>query len=245
MMKPYTRAHDIEHAELRDYFYWPTAPSHWPRVLVCLIAALVFAVAFGSFAFAADWALVVKPIAKQVPRLEMLEDGKASPGICSGIVLNIDPGILLTAAHCIPSGDKKTYSITANGRDADVLKVNRLLDLAVVKFHRKQEEAMVLATDTPPIGTEIAVAGFGFGIQKLAIQFGRVSQSHNDETKTLWVNVDTLQGDSGGPLVNEQGQLVGMTSVIYSNGPAHISGAIPVEVIHDFVEPWLPKKGKS
>jgi S1-C subfamily serine protease len=203
---------------------------------------VVFVVGYSLLTFAADWALVVKPVEKQVPRLEMLEDGKDSPGICSGVVLNIDPGVLLTAAHCIPSGDKKTYSITANGRDAEVLKVNRILDLAVLKFHRKSEEAMTLASDTPPIGTEVAVAGFGFGIEKLAIQFGRVSQSRNDETKTLWVNVDSLFGDSGGPVINEQGQLVGMTSKIYSNGPAHISGAIDVETIRDFVEPWLPKR---
>jgi S1-C subfamily serine protease len=205
---------------------------------------VVLVLGYSLLTFAADWALVVKPVAKQVPRLEIQKDGSDDPGVCSGVVLNIDPGVLLTAAHCIPSGDAKTYSITANGRDAEVLKVNRILDLAVLKFHRKHEEAMELATDTPPIGTEVAVAGYGFGIEKLAIQFGRVSQSRNDETKTLWINVDALFGDSGGAVLDAEGRLVGMTSKIYSNGPAHISGAVNVETIQDFVEPWLPKKGK-
>jgi serine protease DegQ len=193
--------------------------------------------------FAADWAVIVKPVAKQVPRLEIQKDGSDAPGICSGVVLNTD-GILLTAAHCIPSGDPKTYSLTVNGRHAETLKVNRLLDLAIVKFHRKGEEAMALAPETPPIGTEVAVVGYGFGIEKIAVQFGRVSQSRNDETKTLWINVDLIFGDSGGAVIDSEGRLIGMSSRIYAQGPAHMAAAISVETIEDFAEPWLPKKTK-
>ena len=48
-MKPYTRAHDIDNPELRDYYVWtndqPTTRRRWPRALVCLVAALVLACA--------------------------------------------------------------------------------------------------------------------------------------------------------------------------------------------------------
>jgi hypothetical protein len=54
-MKPYARAHDIDNAGLRDYFAWDEPRRHrWPRVLVCLVAVLVFALAFVAFAFAQD-----------------------------------------------------------------------------------------------------------------------------------------------------------------------------------------------
>jgi S1-C subfamily serine protease len=203
---------------------------------------VVLLTAYALHTFGADWSLVVKPLNRQVPRIEIQKDDAESPGVCSGVVLNTDPAWLLTAAHCIPPGDPKAYSLTANGRHAETVKINRILDLAVLKFSRKREDAIALAEDSPSIGTEICVAGYGFGIEKLAIQFGRVSQSKNDETKTLWLNVDTLFGDSGGAIVDEQGRLVGMTSKIYSKGPAHISGAIPIETIRDFVENYLPRK---
>jgi S1-C subfamily serine protease len=203
-----------------------------------LVAALVV-VGFGGLVQAAEWPAVVKPLARQVVRLEILEAGDKQPGICSGAVINAAAGFVLTAAHCVEGDD---IAITVNGRHAELARANRLLDLAVVRFEAIDEQAIELAPATPEVGTEIAVAGYAFGIQKMAVQFGRVAQSLNDETKALWLNVDLIFGDSGGPAVDALGRLVGVNSRIYHNGPAHMAAVVPVESAREFVKQYLPVK---
>jgi S1-C subfamily serine protease len=205
-----------------------------------VVLAGIVAVVLGG----TDWALIVPGAIKQVPRLEILKDGTDKPGVCSGVVLNASSGFLLTAAHCV-EGDPKNLSITVNGRHAEIARVNRILDLAVLRFLVRKEEQMALAPETPPIGTEVAVVGFGFGIDKIAVQFGRVAQSLNRETGTLWINSEVLGGNSGGAVIDAQGRLVGMTSRVYYSTASSMGAAIPVEAIADFVEAYLPAKKKD
>jgi S1-C subfamily serine protease len=191
-----------------------------------------------------DWSAIVLPAMKQVARIEILKDGEDKPGICSGVAINADAGFLLTAAHCV-EGEPKQLSVTVNGRHAEIARTNRLLDLAVLRFKVKDEQTMLLAEKTPPIGTEVAIIGFNFGVEKLAVQFGRVSQMLNAETKTLWIDGTMVPGQSGGAVIDANGRLVGMTSRIYHSGPSRIGGAIPVESLEDFLEPYLPAKEKK
>lgn len=203
----------------------------------------IWLIAYTLHTFAADWPSAVKAADKQVPRIEVLKAGEDGPGICSGVVLNVEPdhGAVLTAAHCV-AGKADELSITVNGRDARVAKVNALIDLAVLRFEPDGEQAMALAPSVPPAGTEVCVVGYGFGISKLAVQFGRVSQAWNEETKALWISLDLLFGDSGGPAIDEQGRLIGISSRIYSSGPAHMAAFVPVDRVKAFVSPYLPKK---
>lgn len=185
---------------------------------------------------AADWAVLVKPTEKQVLRLESQADGDER-GVCSSVV--IAENVVLTAAHCIPPGEPKSYALTIDGRHGEAVKVNRLLDLAVVACRTRGAVIMPLAPETPPAGTEVALIGFGFGIDHLAVQFGRVSQPLNHETKLLFVNADILPGDSGGATMDAQGRLVGINSRVYSMGPSHMAAAVTLETVRDFVESFL------
>lgn len=185
---------------------------------------------------ASDWPTVLKPTYAQVVRLQIAgPDG--SVGTCSGTVINKTDGYVLTAAHCV---DEKDIAVTVNTRHAEVIKANRLLDLAVLQFVAKDETEMELAPETPPAGTEVAALGFAFGAEKMGPQIGHIQQ-YNAEGKDLWVNVDIIFGDSGGPLIDKQGRLVGVNSGIYSIGPAHLGSVIPVDRVVDFVKPYLPK----
>lgn len=205
-----------------------------------IAAVMAMGLALGMSGAQVDWAAVVLPATKQVPRLEILKDGEEDPGVCSGVILNREAGFVLTAAHCVEGNPG--ISLTVNGRHAVVARVNHLLDLAVVRVRLKDEQEMTLAPSTPPIGSEVAIVGFNFGVEKLAVQFGRVSQVLNAETKTLWIDGTMIPGQSGGAVIDQKGRLVGMTSRIFSSGPSRLGGAIPVEAIEDFVEPYLPEK---
>src|SRR5204862_3263754 len=108
------------------------------------------------FALPPDWPALVASIDKQVVRFEMLTEGDGEPGVCAGVVINATSGWLLTAAHCVDHPQTKGFSMTVNGRHANVVKVNTILDLAVVKFDPKGEQAMEIADGTPVLGAELA-----------------------------------------------------------------------------------------
>ena len=180
-----------------------------------------------------DWPTIIKAVDTQVVRIEIMQG--ESTGTCTGSVIDAVRGFILTAAHCVPQGDKGEFSMTANRRDAQIVRVNRILDLAILRFAARGETAIELAPSTPPDGTEVAVVGFGFGTRKVAKQFGHISAGITDDESGVWIDVATLQGDSGGPVIDAQGRQVAMSSSILYNGPAHISHAVRIEDIRDFV----------
>jgi S1-C subfamily serine protease len=218
-----------------------------------MMRRLTLAVALPLFAVcslaAADWQAVVRETLPKVPRLEILDDGSGDQGVCSAVVFAIDQSgeaEALTAGHCV-KGEHLT--LTVNRRHAAVVLKNGLLDLAVVTFQAKGEQAIAFAANSPAAGAEVAIVGYPFGNSELAAQFGRVSQSWNPETKTLWANVDLIFGDSGSPLIDEQGRLVGINSRTYYAGPngqmAHMASAVSIEDVADFVAAYQKGRGRK
>lgn len=181
----------------------------------------------------AEW-LLPPVIDKQVLRLRAA-DANGDGGTCSSAKITLQYAV--TAAHCVEGTD---VALTVDGKDAKVVKVNRLLDLAVVKFSAIPGAPMPLAPKTPGRGAEIAAVGFAFGSKDLRMQFGHIA-APRDEDGYILLNIDLIFGDSGGPIVDTKGRLVGVSSAIYSNGPAHLGLAVPVESVRDFVEEFMPE----
>ncbi len=190
---------------------------------------------------APDWVTVIRPVFKQVLRLEILREDATEPGVCTGVVINEDQGVAITAAHCVAKPQTKGLSLTANGRHAEVLKVNELLDLALLKTSLKGEKEIALAEKTPEPGTPIAVVGFAFGDPDVAFQFGYISQTMNKATKLVFLNSDLIAGNSGGPCIDEAGKLVAINSRLYYWHSSGLGGSAPVEQIKEFAEQFLPK----
>jgi S1-C subfamily serine protease len=174
-----------------------------------------------------------------------------SKGACSGVVVLIDDGwaYALTAAHCVTHEPTEHFDLTANDRHATAVDFNTILDLAIIKFRAHKEQAIVIAPSMPPAGTDITVIGYAFGVEDLVLQFGKIAQSYNRETKSVWFDVSTIFGDSGGAVVDDQGRLLAITSKIYNGGlygqSAHISAAVPLDAVRDFMEDFLNKLKKE
>lgn len=192
-------------------------------------------------ASAQDWPQTIAAAETSVPRVEM-QVGEAK-GVCGAVVFEIDKdgfANALTAAHCVAKPEGQRLDLTLNGRNGATLARNDILDLAIVRFRARNETVIPLAPKTPPKGTAIAGLGYSFGVEDLATHYGHISQSWNQETKSMWVDLTTVFGQSGGALIDLQGRLVGITSRIYSGGltgqMAHLTAAVTIEQIHDFVD---------
>lgn len=198
-------------------------------------------------AVVADWPALVPSLTASIPRLEaQTPHGK---GICSAVVFEIDSdgfAHALTAAHCVDKQPNERLDVTVNDRTGVVVATNSLLDLAIVKYRARNERALPMAASSPAMGAEVVILGYAFGVEAIVAQFGRIAQSYNRETKTLWINADLIFGDSGGGLINEAGELVGINSRIYSGGMtgqmAHIGAAVPIEAVADFIDAYRAER---
>lgn len=188
---------------------------------------------------AVEWPAILAPAVKAVVRLEMQAPEWQGKAICSGTVINAKAGYALTAAHCV---DAKDVALTVNGRHAEVVRQNRVLDLAVIRFSPQGETALVLAAEAPAMGAEIAVMGFAFGSRQLGSQVGHVVTPLEEDEQRTRVAVDVIAGDSGGPCLNAKGELVGISSAVVFRGPMHLGLIVPLKVVREFAEPYLPKK---
>jgi S1-C subfamily serine protease len=188
----------------------------------------------------APWADLVPTVQASVPRVEIQRQGQT--GVCSAVVFLVDGdgfAHALTAGHCVQkASESERIDLTVNGRTAVVTHSNGILDLAVLKFRRRDETPIQLAAAMPKAGTQVAVVGYAFGVEELVAQFGFIAQSYNRESKTTWINADLIFGDSGGPALDATGKLVGVNSRIYYNGPAHIAAVVTVDALRDYLDAY-------
>jgi S1-C subfamily serine protease len=208
------------------------------RVLYFSVCWVIFQAP--TFSYQPDWVTVIQTAGKQVVRLEILLDSAGKPSTCTGVVIDKDAGYVLTAAHCVEKSPTQSISITANGKHAEMVKINSLLDLAVLRTKLKYESTMLLADATPPPGTPIAVVGFAYGDPDVMYQFGYVSQTKNQETKLVLLNADIIGGDSGGAAIDPHGRLVAINSQLFPWYSSGLAGSVPIEAAREFAEDFLP-----
>lgn len=202
-------------------------------------ALMVVAVAAGASA-QSPWGAVLKAIPKQVVRVEARFVGESSDALgtmCSGVVINKAQGFVMTAAHCVARLPNQRMDLTVAGRAAVVMVSNTMIDLAILKTALRDEIAMPLATAEPEPGTEVYLAGFAFGGKTLHIQHGNISATRDEDY--LWIAGEIIIGDSGGAVVNVKGELVGMIAAVAGRGTGHLGVAIPIGIVHDYVDEFL------
>lgn len=173
----------------------------------------------------------------------------------SGFILNKD-GWILTNYHVIEGAERRTGSIEVTLSDkskhkASVVTTDRGHDLALLKIDAPNLLPATLAETSAglTVGQRVYAIGNPFGLSGTMTR-GIISAIRSVRSPTGVPIEDAIQtdasvnpGNSGGPLLNSRGEVIGITTMIASNGADQSSGigfAIPINtakaVLDDFAK---------
>lgn len=160
-------------------------------------------------------------------------------------------GYLLTNHHVVE--DASEVTIVLNDRreiDAKVVGSDARTDVALLKVTGSNFPALSTGNvDQLKVGQPVLAIGspFGFDYSASAGIVSAKSRNMSGETSVPFIQTDVAlnPGNSGGPLFNQQGQVVGVNSRIFSGtgGYMGLSFSIPIDVAMDVAD-QLKKNGK-
>jgi serine protease Do len=164
-------------------------------------------------------------------------------------------GYILTNRHVVEGMDQisatlvsgKTYDAKLVGRDART-------DVALLKIDPKETVTTLELgdSDQAEVGEWVMAIGNPFGLER-SVTVGVVSFKGRAVPLTQFTSVDMIQtdasinpGNSGGPLINTRGQVVGINTLIFTQGAPQSAGvgfAVPINVAKEVV-PQLRETGR-
>lgn len=177
-------------------------------------------------------------------------------GTGSGSIIDVE-GFIITNYHVIQNSISLNVTL-ANGKryDAKVVGYDEQTDLAVIRIAPQAGEKLVpIAFGTSgnlKVGQKVLAIGNPFGFERTLTQglisgLGRPIQNEAGYVIPDMIQTDASinPGNSGGPLFNSSGQMIGITTSIYtpSSGSVGIGFAIPVDTARKVV-PELMRNGK-
>ncbi|MCE5237049.1 S1C family serine protease [bacterium] len=134
----------------------------------------------------------------------------------TGFIVNGE-GYVLTNKHVLDKATKATVKL-ANGDElpAELVKASETRDLVVLRVDRPHLPNVIFASSAKlKQGTEVAAIGAPFGLSDTLTK-GIVSSASRDIDGQKFVQIDAAlnQGNSGGPIINDQGQVVGVATLV-------------------------------
>lgn len=163
----------------------------------------------------------------------------------SGVIISND-GYIITNQHVVAEGTRYTVVINNEEVDASLVGTDESSDLAVLKVDRSDLTAIEIGdSDSVQVGEWCMTMGSPYGLDQSA-STGIVSAKYRstamESTSGVAIYANLIQtdaainsGSSGGALVNEQGQLIGITTLTTSSGYS-IGFAIPSNYAYDIAE---------
>ena len=173
----------------------------------------------------------------------------------SGFVIDAD-GTILTNRHVVDEADQISVTLVSGKRyDAKVLGKDARTDVAVIKIEPKEPLTVLELGDSEAaeVGEWVMAIGSPFGFGN-SLSVGVVSgKGRNLTLGQQGTGVDMIQtdaainpGNSGGPLMNTRGQVIGINTLIITQGLAQNAGvgfSVPINVAKPII-PQLKSKGK-
>ena len=174
----------------------------------------------------------------------------------SGFVLNKE-GLILTNYHVIENGQRGGVEVTLYDKHkykATVVTVDKGHDLALLKIDAPNLVPVTLAETSTGlmVGQRVYAIGNPFGLSGTmtrgiisAIRSVRSPENGNPIEDAIQTDASVNPGNSGGPLLNSRGEVIGITTMIASNGADQSSGigfAIPINTAKAVLDD-LPNTG--
>ncbi|MBV2216695.1 MAG: trypsin-like peptidase domain-containing protein [Diaphorobacter sp.] len=161
---------------------------------------------------------------------------QAQTGLGSGVIISPD-GYILTNNHVVEGADEIEVTLTDSRRArATVIGTDPETDLAVLKVDLDKLPVIVLGdSDQLAVGDQVLAIGNPFGVGQtvtsgIVSALGRSQLGINTFENFIQTDAAINPGNSGGALVDVNGNLMGITTAIYSRsgGSMGIGFAIPV-----------------
>jgi serine protease Do len=155
----------------------------------------------------------------------------------SGFIISPD-GYLITNAHVVEGANEVNVKLTDKREfKARVIGADKLTDIALLTIDATGLPTVTIGDpDKLKVGEWVVTIGKPFGLEN-SMTAGIVSAKGRDlpdEDLVPFIQTDAAvnPGNSGGPLLNLKGEVVGITSMIYSEsgGFMGISFAIPIDI---------------
>lgn len=172
-------------------------------------------------------------------------------GLGSGFIVSSD-GVVLTNAHVVEGADEVTVKLTDKREfKAKVRGLDTATDVAVLKIDATGLPTVKIGNPAATrVGEWVLAIGSPFGFENSATAgiVSAKSRSLPDGSYVPFIQTDVAvnPGNSGGPLFNMAGEVIGITSQIYSSSGGYqgLSFAIPIDVAMN-VERQLLATGKA
>ncbi len=174
----------------------------------------------------------------------------------SGFIIGKD-GTILTNRHVIEGADQITVRLTnSKSYEAKLIGRDPRTDVALLKIEPKEDLTVIELgdSDQTEVGEWVMAIGNPFGLGGNSVTVGVVSyKGRAIPLGTPGTSVDMIQtdaainpGNSGGPLLNTRGQVIGINTLIITQGAPQSAGvgfAVPINVAKEIL-PQLRDKGR-
>ena len=185
-----------------------------------------------------------------IPQMPQMPDQGPMQGVGSGFIVSPD-GLILTNAHVVAGADEVTVRLTDKREfKAKVLGSDKMTDVAVLKIDARGLPSVKIGNpDTTRVGEWVVAIGAPYGLDN-TVTSGIVSaksRSLPGDAAVGFIQTDAAvnPGNSGGPLFNMKGEVIGITSQIFSRsgGFQGLAFAVPINVAMN-VKDQLQQHGK-
>jgi len=167
-------------------------------------------------------------------------------GFGSGVIVSKD-GYILTNYHVVGKADEISVKLSDDRKfDADIIGVDSLADVAVIKIRDKVTDLPVISlgdSDKLRPGDWVVAVGNPFSLSStvttgIVSALGRRTGGGISYQDFIQTDAAINPGNSGGALVNIEGELIGINTMIYtqSGGYMGIGFAIPVNMARAIME---------
>jgi serine protease Do len=183
------------------------------------------------------------------------ERPRTQQSLGSGFIVD-KTGYILTNRHVVEGADEIMVSIARKEYKAKLIGRDARTDVALLKIDPPSEPLTVLNlgdSDQTEPGEWVMAIGNPFGLGGNSVTVGVVSYKGRNMQLQSGTGVDMIQtdasinpGNSGGPLLNTRGEVIGINTLIVTQGLPQSAGvgfAVPINVAKEIL-PQLRDRGK-